>query len=68
MLLDAGALGFDSSTASKRLFERGNVAATPMVNWGGIAADRNVRFVFANEPRERLYGLGERVRRSLLDD
>ena len=28
-------------------------------------ADRHVRFVFSNEPVERLAGLGERVKRAL---
>jgi aspartate/methionine/tyrosine aminotransferase len=66
MLLDVGALGFDGSTASERLFRLGKVAATPMVNWGDDKADRYVRFVFANEPVERLRGLGDRVRHALL--
>jgi hypothetical protein len=37
-----------------------------MINWGGEDAARYVRFVYANEPAERLAGLGERVRRALL--
>lgn len=65
MLLDVGALGLASEEASRRLLERGRIAATPMVNWGGAAADRYVRFVFANEPPERLAGLGARVRAAL---
>jgi aspartate/methionine/tyrosine aminotransferase len=66
MLLDVAALGFDGVTASDRLFRLGKVAATPMINWGGEDAARYVRFVYANEPAERLAGLGERVRRALL--
>lgn len=65
MLLDVAEIGFDSAAASQRLFERGKVAATPMINWGDSDADRYVRFVYANEPVERLRGLGERVRRAL---
>jgi aspartate/methionine/tyrosine aminotransferase len=65
MLLDVAAMGVDSVTASDLLFRLGKLAATPMVNWGGEDADRYVRFVFANEPAERLVGLGERVRRAL---
>jgi aspartate/methionine/tyrosine aminotransferase len=65
MLLDVAALGFDSASASRRLFQQGKVAATPMVNWGDSEADRYVRFVYANEPMERLRGLGERVRQAL---
>jgi aspartate/methionine/tyrosine aminotransferase len=41
------------------------VAATPMRGWGGEIADRHVRFVFSNEPVERLALLGDRVRRAL---
>jgi aspartate/methionine/tyrosine aminotransferase len=65
LLLDVAELGFDSATASARLFERAKVAATPMVNWGSEAADRYVRFVFANEPCERLAGIGARVRQAI---
>ena len=36
------------------------VAATPMIGWGGPIADRHVRFVFSNEPVERLATLGDR--------
>jgi N-succinyldiaminopimelate aminotransferase len=61
LLVDVGALGLDGETASARLFERGKVAATPMVGWGSDVADRYVRLVFANEPCERLAGLRERV-------
>jgi aspartate/methionine/tyrosine aminotransferase len=66
LLIDVSQLGFDSATASRRLMELGQVAATPMVHWGSSSADRFVRFVFANEPCERLEGLGIRVRRALL--
>lgn len=65
VLFDVRALGFDSAGASRRLLDEGRVAATPMVNWGSPEADRYVRFVFANEPVERLEGLGMRVRRAL---
>src|SRR3954471_16593434 len=64
LLLDAEALGHDAQTASRLLFETGKVAATPMAGWGPSAA-RYVRLVFANEPEERLRGLGDRVRRAL---
>ena len=36
-----------------------------MRGWGGEVADRYVRFVFSNEPMERLALLGERVRAAL---
>jgi aspartate/methionine/tyrosine aminotransferase len=65
LLLDVAALGCDSVTASRRLMEQGGIAATAMVNWGSERSDRYVRFVFSNEPVERLQGIGERVRRAL---
>jgi aspartate/methionine/tyrosine aminotransferase len=66
MLLDAGELGMSGLEASTRLFERGRVAATPMDNWGVVHGARYVRLVFSNEPVDRLAGIGERFRRSLL--
>lgn len=65
MLIDVSPLGFDGPGASQRLLEIGKIAATPMVNWGGARSTNYVRFVFANEPLERLRGVGERVTRSL---
>jgi aspartate/methionine/tyrosine aminotransferase len=64
LLLDVAALGLDCLDVSDRLLEQ-KVAATPMRGWGGEVADRHVRFVFSNEPVERLALLGERVRRAL---
>ena len=65
MLIDVGAMDHDSFTASDLLLERGKIAATPMMGWGGMDSDQLVRFVFSNEPVERLRGIGERVRRAL---
>ena len=65
MLLDTGALGHSGVDASKLLFEKGRIAATPMVNWGRRHGDQHVRLVFSNEPAERLTGIGDRVRASL---
>jgi aspartate/methionine/tyrosine aminotransferase len=64
LLLDVAALGLDCMEVSERLLER-RIAATPMRGWGGEVADRHVRFVFSNEPVERLATLGERVRDAL---
>jgi aspartate/methionine/tyrosine aminotransferase len=64
LLLDVASLGLDCMDASERLLEQ-KVAATPMRGWGGNAADRHVRFVFSNEPVDRLSRLGERVRAAL---
>ena len=63
-LLDVAQLGFDCADASTRLLEH-KVAATQMRGWGGDVADRYVRFVFSNEPVERIELLGERVRAAL---
>jgi aspartate/methionine/tyrosine aminotransferase len=60
LLLDVAALGLDCMDVSERLLEQ-KVAATPMRGWGGEVADRHVRFVFSNEPVERLALLGERL-------
>ena len=65
-LLDVSPLGLDGVTASERLLASGKIAATPMVNWGSANSEKYVRFVFANEPVQRLRGVGERVRRALL--
>jgi aspartate/methionine/tyrosine aminotransferase len=64
LLLDVAAIGRDCMDVSARLLEH-KVAATPMRGWGGAVADRHVRFVFSNEPVERLATLGERVRAAL---
>jgi aspartate/methionine/tyrosine aminotransferase len=64
LLLDVAALGLDCVEVSGRLLAQ-KVAATPMRGWGGEIADRHVRFVFSNEPVERLALLGERVRAAL---
>jgi aspartate/methionine/tyrosine aminotransferase len=64
LLLDVAALGLDCVDVSHCLLAE-KVAATPMHGWGGEVADRHVRFVFSNEPVERLAVLGERVRSAL---
>jgi aspartate/methionine/tyrosine aminotransferase len=64
LLLDVAALGLDCVDVSARLLEQ-KVAATPMRGWGGPVADCHVRFVFSNEPVDRLAMLGGRVRAAL---
>jgi aspartate/methionine/tyrosine aminotransferase len=64
LLLDVAALGLDCVQVSDRLLAE-KVAATPMRGWGGEVADRHVRFVFSNEPVDRLALLGARVRAAL---
>ena len=63
LLIDTKAIGMEPAEASRRLFERGAIAATPMTGWGTAErADRYLRFVFANEPVQRLTGIRERIR------
>jgi aspartate/methionine/tyrosine aminotransferase len=64
MLMDCERLGVGPVELSRRLI-REKVAATPMTGWGGPVADRHIRFVFSNEPVDRLAGLGDKVRRAL---
>ncbi|MHA2193403.1 MAG: hypothetical protein ACXAAR_08235 [Candidatus Thorarchaeota archaeon] len=64
-MLDVGAMGYDSFTASGLLLERGKIAATPMRDWGERNGDQFVRLVFSNEPVERLAELSDRVRLAL---
>lgn len=64
LLLDVASLGLDCQAVSDRLLVQ-RVAATPMRGWGGEVAERHVRFVFSNEPVERLRLLGDRVRAAL---
>ncbi|HMB90035.1 MAG TPA: pyridoxal phosphate-dependent aminotransferase [Rhodothermales bacterium] len=64
-LLDVGALGLDSFTASRRMLEHGQIAATPMRDWGERNSDQFVRLVFSNEPADRLATLRERITRAL---
>ncbi|MEM7582200.1 MAG: pyridoxal phosphate-dependent aminotransferase [Acidobacteriota bacterium] len=64
-LIDVSPLGLDGPTASRRLLERGKIAATAMVNWGTEHTRNYVRVVYSNEPLERLRGVGERFRRAL---
>lgn len=61
LLLNALPYGITSTELSERLFKEVKIATTPMVGWGEIAANY-VRFVFSNEPKERLVGIGKKVK------
>lgn len=65
LLVDVSPLGLDGPTASGLLFEKGKIAATPMINWGGEQCANYVRLVFSNEPLDRLCDIGERFRKAL---
>ena len=62
LLLDTQQLGMDSETAAQLLLSKAKIAATPMVNWGSDRAAKYLRFVYANEPVQRLRGTRERIR------
>ena len=64
LLVDTQPLGLSPGELSRLLFDRARVAATPMTGWGP-SGDRYLRIVFANEPAERLAGLGERFRAAI---
>jgi len=64
LLMDVEALGSTPPELSAALVEQ-KVAATPMTTWGERVSPRFIRFVYSNEPVERLSLLGERLRRAL---
>lgn len=64
-VFDVSPLGIDGVAAAARLLERGKIAATAMRHWGTERSANYVRFVFANEPVERLRGVGVRVATAL---
>ena len=65
LLIDVSSLGHDGAEASRLLLEKGKIAATPMINWGGPHCRDYVRLVFSNENLQRLCGIGDRFRRAL---
>ena len=65
LLVDVAPLGLTARQAARLLLERGRVAATPMDGWGPANGPQHVRIVFANEPTERLAGLGARFAAAL---
>lgn len=65
LLVDVSPLGLNGPTASGLLLEKGKIAATPMINWGGPHCANYVRLVFSNETVDRLRGIGDRFRQAL---
>ncbi len=53
-----------SPKLTEKLFKEAKIATTPMIGWGENGA-KYVRFVFSNEPKERLAGFGEKVKKVL---
>jgi aspartate/methionine/tyrosine aminotransferase len=64
LLMDVEALGTSPPDLSLALAEQ-KVAATPMTVWGERVSPRYIRFVYSNEPVERLSHLGDRIRAAL---
>ncbi len=64
LLLNTELLGYTPQQTSELLLKNAKIAATPMSGWGKQAASY-IRFVFANEPKERLVGVGQKVRKAL---
>lgn len=64
LLMDVETLGLSARDLSRALVEQ-KVAATPMTRWGERVSPRYIRFVYSNEPVERLSKLGERLRAAL---
>ena len=64
-VMDVSPLGIDGVAAAARLLEGGKIAATAMRHWGTERSANYVRFVFANEPVDRLRGVGVRVATAL---
>ena len=65
LLIDTNELSIDARALSDRLFADAGIAATPMEGWGSEEGSRFLRFVFSNEPVERLMGIRERIGRVL---
>jgi N-succinyldiaminopimelate aminotransferase len=64
LLLRVSDFGIDGEAMSRRLLDHG-VCATAMTGWGETHGAQYIRFVFANEPVQRLELLGARVRKAL---
>jgi len=64
LLMETPPLGLDPVELSRRLLHE-KVAATPMPGWGGDVAAGYIRFVYSNEPCERLALLRARLDQAL---
>ena len=65
LLMDVSRFGINGAEASRRFFEKGKIAATPMTGWGSKRSDQYIRLVFSNEPVERLTGIRKRIELAL---
>jgi aspartate/methionine/tyrosine aminotransferase len=64
LLMETRPLGLEAPELSDRLLAE-RVAATPMTGWGGAVAEGYIRFVYSNEPPDRLEVLRKRLERAL---
>ena len=64
LLVDTRPLGLSPTALSRRLLDHAKIATTPMDGWGP-SGGHYLRLVFANEPVERLAGLGDRFRSAI---
>ncbi len=64
LLLRVSDFGLDGEAMSQRMLEQ-RVCATAMTDWGETHGAQYIRFVFSNEPVERLAGVGDKVRAAL---
>ena len=67
MLVDISEVGIGSVEASRRLLEKGRIAATYMRDWGNENSDQFIRLVFSDEPVERLSDIKTRFDRAFRD-
>ena len=65
MLIDASTFRLSGGELSRRLLEKSQIVATAMTGWGSKRSDQFVRFVFSNEPVERLHGLRDRLKAAI---
>lgn len=65
LLLDTSNFGISGAEFSERLLARGKIAATAMSGWGSERSSHFIRFVFSNEPAERLAGIRQRIEAAL---
>lgn len=64
LLLNTQKLGYSPAQASELLFKKAKIAATPMNGWGK-QAEQYLRFVFSNESKERIIGVGQKIKKAL---
>ena len=63
-IIRVGDIGWSGKDASEALMNH-DVFTTPMDGWGEVHGSQYIRIVFANEPCDRLKGLGARIRTAL---